>query len=153
MTFESNFRNIVGRANKLSKEELVIVLRELLNQLNEEKKIVIDSWKGKSSFDYKFIGDKIIVTKYQKHEKGDEPKEVNYELDKNEYYQLKSMILYIFEKEKPKLLKSTEIAEQFYNKNWKKIFSDRKVHNRYTIMLNVLEKEGYIEYRGGKIYA
>lgn len=153
MSFESKFRNIVGRANQLEKPELVILLRELLNQLNEEKKIQIEGWKGKSSFDYRFIGDKLIVTKFQKPEKGAEPKEVRYEIDSNEFNQIKSMILYIFDKEGIESIKSTEIAEQYYNRSWKEIFNDRKVHNRFTIILNVLDKQKILEYRGGKVYA
>ena len=39
MTFESKFRNFVGRIEKLSKEETIIIARDLLNQLNKEKKI------------------------------------------------------------------------------------------------------------------
>ena len=38
-SFESKFRNIVGRANNLSKEELTILLRILLEELNKEKNI------------------------------------------------------------------------------------------------------------------
>jgi len=37
MSFESKFRNVVGRVEKLSKEDLVVVLRGLLNELNKEK--------------------------------------------------------------------------------------------------------------------
>lgn len=152
MTFENKFRNIVGRADKLEKNELVILLRELLNQLNEEKKVNIKSWKGKSSFEYKFIGDKIIVTKFQKPEKGAEPKEMKYELDKNEYYQLRQIIDYDFKHNNVDKIKSTVLAEEFYNDFWKNIFNNRRRHNHFTLMLNVMEKEGDIEYRGGYIH-
>jgi len=37
MSFETKFRNVVGRINQLSKEEIVVVSRDLLRQLNEEK--------------------------------------------------------------------------------------------------------------------
>lgn len=39
MTFESKFRNVVGRIEKLSKEETTILLRNLLEELNNEKLI------------------------------------------------------------------------------------------------------------------
>lgn len=39
MTFESKFRNLVGRMPKLSKEEIVIVSRLLLEELNRQKGI------------------------------------------------------------------------------------------------------------------
>jgi len=39
MTFESKFRNFVGRINNLSIEEARIIVRDLLEQLNREKKV------------------------------------------------------------------------------------------------------------------
>jgi len=32
------------------------------------------------------------------------------------------------------------------------LFNNRKLHNRFTIILNVLDKKGVIEYRGGRVY-
>jgi len=152
MSFESRFRSFAGRINSMSRDDMVIITRELLKQLNDEKKVKIKGWKGKSSFDYKFISDKIIVIKYQKPEKGAEPKEVKYEITTNDYYTLKSIILHTFEKEKVEYIKSRDLAEWFYNKFWREIFNDRKTHNKFTIILNVLDKEGVIKYKGGKVY-
>jgi hypothetical protein len=40
MTFESHFRNFVGRIETLTREETVVLARYLLHELNAEKKIV-----------------------------------------------------------------------------------------------------------------
>jgi len=42
MTFESKFRNFVGRIEKLSREEITVLSRSLLNEFNQEK---ADIWK------------------------------------------------------------------------------------------------------------
>jgi len=39
MSFETKFRNVVGRVDKLSKEELIFIFRGLLEELNKEKNI------------------------------------------------------------------------------------------------------------------
>lgn len=161
MTFESKFRNFVGRINNLSKEETIIISRSLLEEFNSERKIVIDSWHGKSSFSISEVGDKIIVTKYQKPEKGAEPKEIKTEIDINDLKILERTIRFYFknyiysvskDKDGNKYFKSTEIGESFYNMPWKEIFNKRKMHNKFTIMLNVLEKKEVIVYIGGRVY-
>lgn len=152
MTFENKFRNFVGRMPNLEKNEMIIIARELLEELNKEQIVVIDSWKGKSSLDIENIGDIIHVKKYQKPEKGEEEKEVNYEIKVEELNQLKKVISHLMSHIPEKIMKSTEIAEVFYGKQWNEIFSDRKTHNHFTIMLNVLDKQDFIEYRGGKVY-
>jgi len=38
MTFESKFRNFVGRVEKISREEVIIISRELLKEFNQEEK-------------------------------------------------------------------------------------------------------------------
>ena len=40
MTFETKFRNFVGRIEKLSREETIILSRGLLEELNKEKRII-----------------------------------------------------------------------------------------------------------------
>ena len=115
-------------------------------------------WKGKSSFEVKDLGDTIYVTKYQKKEKGAEPKEINFEIATRELGFLKNTIINWFrfrknllEDEGGTCIKSRELAECFYGESWKNIFNNRKRHNHYTIMLNVLDKKGLINYRGGKV--
>ena len=151
MTFENKFRNFVGRIESLSKEEVVILSRALLTEYNNERKVVIDSWKGKSSFSFKEVGDKIIVSKFQRPEKDAEPKEVKTEITYRELISIEKAIQLLLKEEEP-FIKSTLIAEFVYDLPWKEIFSNRKMHNKFTIILNVLEKKGVIEYRGGRVY-
>ena len=52
-----------------------------------------------------------------------------------------------------KELTSRHLAEKYYGKEWKEIFNNRKLHNKFTIMLNILDKQNKIIYkRSGKIY-
>ena len=158
MSFESKFRNVVGRIESLEKQEIRIILRELLRELNEEKRITLKGWKGKSSFEYYREGEEMVVTKYQKPEKGEEPKKINYRISIKEIIEIETMIKYSFKhmnlnsKDGKKYIESRDIAEKFYNNSWKNIFNNRKTHNRFTIILNILDKKGIIEYKGGKIY-
>ncbi len=156
MTFESKFRNFIGRLKQkeFSRDELLIMGDELLRLYNEERKIVINGWQGKSSFSFKQVGDKIIITKYQRPEKGAEPKEIKTEIEINELRKLTQIIMWVFKINKErKYIKSRELGEKFYNLDWDtEIFCNRKLHNRFTIALNVLEKKEIIEYRGGRIY-
>lgn len=69
MSFESKFRNIVGRSENLSKEELTILLRTLLNELNQEKNIkerprYIDN---DSDDDWKEVNEQIAHSKIKRY--------------------------------------------------------------------------------------
>lgn len=158
MTFETKYRNFVGRMKELSREEMIVIARELLDDLNNDRSITINGWKGKSSFNFHEVGDKIIVTKFQKPEKDAEPKEVNYEIEAKELREIEMKIKYFFkflnlpERNDEKYLTSRELGEDYYKAPWSEIFNNRKTHNRFTIILNVLEQKGIIDYRGGNIY-
>lgn len=162
MTFETQFRSLVGRADKLEKNDLVIILRELLNLFNKEQKVQISGWKGKSSFEIKDLGDTVYVEKYKRDDKNEEARPQNFEINAEELNRLKGIIFSWFNYKKnihldsngSPHLKSTQVAEYFYNKDWdNEIFNHRKTHNLYTIMLNVLDKKGLIRYSGrGNIY-
>jgi len=149
MSFETKFRNFVGRIDKLTKKEVKIISRELLEEFNKEQKVSIEGWKGKSSFKINEIGDLIIVTKYQRPDKDSKAKPIKYEIEVKELTELKKTILKL--KEINPIIKSRELGEYFYKMDWNTIFSDRKKHNHLNIMLNVLDKKGFIKYRGGKI--
>lgn len=153
MTFETKFRNFVGRlSNKeFSHEELKLISRELLLEYNRERKVVIEGWHGKSSFAFKEVGDSIIVTKYQKPERGAEPKEVKTTISFTELKGIYKTIKFLCTNSNLETLKSKTIAQSFYKESWKDIFNNRKRHNKFTIILNVLDKKGFIEYRGGRI--
>lgn len=151
MTFETKFRNFVGRlkSKEFSHTELVIIADELLREYNNERKVVIEGWHGKSSFDFEEVGDTIIVTKFQKPERGAEPKEIKTKIDLWELRSIRNIILSMYRGKE--FLKSKDVAEAFYEMKWDKIFTNRKLHNKFCIILNVLDKKNFIEYRGGRI--
>ena len=137
---------------KLAEDKILMSLRQ--------ETVVIQGWKGKSSMELRDFQDKILVIKYQKPERGKEPKQVKTEISKSELERLKAVIRrhfafgkFVFEgKDGKKYLKSTDIAEFFYKLSWNEIFNQRKKHNTFTIMLNVLDKQDFIEYKGGRVY-
>lgn len=153
MTFETKFRSFVGRVKQkeFSRNELIIIADELLREYNEERKVVIHGWKGKSSFSFEEVGDKIIVTKFQRPEKDAEPKEIKTEISIHALRRLHSFI-FLHAQKGFRLMRSRDLAELYYGSVWKDIFNDRARHNKFTIMLNVLEQKGFIEYRGGRVY-
>ena len=132
-----------------SPNDLILLLRTLREKDIEFNSISIQGWHGKSSFTMEEKGEMIYVTKYQKPEKGAEPKEVKYEIEKSE---LTKLMLTIKSLIKPnEVIESRDLGEAFYGEDWdNKIFSKRKRHNHFTIMLNVLDKQGKIIYKGGK---
>ncbi len=155
MTFESKFRNYVGRLKQreFSHDENVRIADELLIEYNKERKAIINGWHGKSSFTIEQVGDNLEVTKYQKPERGAEPKEVRTTISLIELRNIQNVILLLWkEKGEVAFLTSRQVAEYYYSWSWDKIFSSRKIHNKFTIILNVLDKRGFIEYRGGRVY-
>lgn len=60
MTFESKFRNFVGRIEKLSREEVIMISRTLLQELNKEKVIIdkgqyIENYELEPDEDWEFV--------------------------------------------------------------------------------------------------
>lgn len=165
MTFENKLRALVRFAQRrdLTTREMLEYLKELLLEYNKiKKRMDYESWQGKSTFEIERFPDKVIVTKYQK-KKGCEPRP-NYTeiavIDLN-------LLSYLINKFCVDKIKSKELAELFckyrkikktpkgkhifYDDNfiWDNFFSWRKMHNKFTIMLNVLSKDGHIKYSGG----
>lgn len=162
MTFETQFRNFVGRIKEMDSLTIDKVAHELLEQFNREQEVKFHGWKGKSSLKIWEVGDKTHAEKYKRDDRDEEAKPIVYELNTNDLDRLKAMILSWFKyKRKVNLdannsefIKSTELAEEFYGRNWdNQIFNHRKLHNTYTIMLNVIQQRGIIRYSGrGHIY-
>jgi len=132
-----------------SANDLILMLSMLQEKNKEFNSVQIDSWHGKSSFEMEEDAEMIYVTKYQKKAKGEEPQEVKYEIDKQELLKLEQTIKHSLKK--GQTIGSRELGEIFYEGDWDtKIFPVRKRHNYFTIMLNVLDKQNKIIYKGGK---
>lgn len=119
-------------------------------EFETSEKFKANQWKGKSSVEYLDYPDKIIVIRYKKPEPFEQPEEVRTELLKQEINDLIVTISKLF---KSKWLKTSEIAEELYQKSWKNVFSDRPNHIKLCEMLNYLEHKKIIDYkRSGKVF-
>jgi len=164
MTTAKNYRNwVLGRISKYGKGrspkdlEYRMFFEGILNAYNHfhpEVKLTVpvESWKGKSSFQILDGIDKIIIVKYQKQEKGEQPKRVETTATKEEV----SVLISIIKKLNRESIKTRTIALSFSNYfklghlTWKEFFADRIWHNKLTLILGALDRLGIIIYRGGK---
>ena len=155
---------IKGQIQKYSKRnnmEYTFVFQEILNAYNHfhpevKLEIQIDSWKGKSSFEIIDKIDNIVVVKYKKPVKYEEPERQESIINKKEMLLLLECIDYLkdYESIPTKVLSMTySDRADLGHTGWKTgdypLFCDRKFHNLFTIMLNVLDKLGMVEYKGG----
>ena len=128
-------------------------------------KIRIKGWKGKSSIEIIKKFDKIIIEKWQRPAKGEEPKKVKIEASKQELNALISSINLLnlgdsiktkdLAREYCKLLNLTHDSKKnrlFEGSEliWNNFFGWRPMHNQFTLMLDAFDEEGVIEYKGGK---
>jgi len=162
-TYRKALSTLIGQQYKRKNKELEIYTRAILDLYNHfhpeiNLEVEADAWKGRSSFKIIDMVDHIIVIKYQKMEKGDEAREVQTIIYKNEMKTLIEAISYL---NKGEPIKSPVLALTFSDRaglghsSWssgsKPFFSDRMWHNKYTLMLGVLDKLKMITYKGGKI--
>jgi len=167
-TTAKNMRGwLKGRICKYSKSndlELRMVFEGILNAYNHfhpkiELEVPIDSWKGKSSFQILDNLDEIVIIKYQKPKKGEEPKRIENRISKDEVKTLINCIKKLSEKLYDKKIPTIETkylamaysrALDLGHNGWKEFFSDRNNHNKLTLMLGALDKLNLINYSGGK---
>jgi hypothetical protein len=141
--------------------ELEFLMREILNTYNKfhpEKvmKVNDESWKGKSSMNIIKEIDRLIIIKFQKPDKDSKPTEIRTEITKEE---LSAVIDSLKEMQEP--IKSKILALSYSRKlglehsGWRTgdnpFFSDRKNHNKFTLILGALAEQGLIEYKRGNI--
>ena len=156
---------IKGRISKYGREKNIeyrFLFDGLLNAYNHfhpeiNLEVEADAWKGKSSFKIIDMIDYIIVVKYQKPEKGEEAREVQTVIYKNEMKTLVESLLYLNKGEpidSPVLALTFSDRAELGHSGWRRgdnpFFSDRHWHNKFTLMMNVLEKLKMVKYSGGK---
>jgi hypothetical protein len=168
--FKSWLEHKIGVFSKMNNEEYRQVFMEILRAYNHFEKVVpveIKGWKGKSSFEMFTEADKIVVTKYQRETKDSEPSEIKFIFTKEEVSSLIKAINYLESKYPNNEHKSLDIAFQYvlnlgirttskgknmFSGDFREMFySERTLHNRFTILLNVLEKQDFISYKGGLV--
>lgn len=147
MEFNTQLQVMNKVKNKVTKEEFIY----MFNQLYKLSPIILNKKKGKGILLLETTKDYIIA---KKPIKGDnEVKWITYKIEKKELSNLFVKIKLHFSVFPEKFVKSKVIGVSYYFKSWSKIFNDRKLHNKFTIMLNILEKQNKITYkRSGKIY-
>jgi len=157
-TYRKALQTLIGQYYKKGNTELEFHTRgllELYNKFHPEKSIEVEikKWKGKSTFEIIDKIDKIIVIKYQKPSKEEEPKRTETEITKEEINKLIYVIKNLSKYKKE--IKTSEIAMYFSyemnlnHKSWRDFFSDRYWHNKLNIMFNVLKELNLINYSGG----
>lgn len=143
--------------------EMLFIFQEVLrayNHYNPEKKVAVEvkGWHGKSSFTILKELDKLIIIKFQKPDKESEPKEVRTEIQRDEIIAMISSIKELGASRE--WIETKDLALRFsnqlgiYHSGWKTgdnpIFSDRKFHNRLTLLLDALNEMQLVIYKGGK---
>lgn len=150
----------IGKATYKKDVETELILKGVQRAYNHynpiiSQEVVVDSWKGKSSLEVLQEPDKYIIIKYQRPEKGAEPKEIRLEVPVDEMAKLKQSILFLWQ---GLPLTTDDVAREWsrrmgliYNSWNSSMFTKRSFHNKFTKMLGALDKLEAIDYRGGKI--
>jgi hypothetical protein len=161
--FRSYMEHRIGVHVKKGNEEYRQYDMEILRAYNyfnprKEAEVKVDSWKGESSFELIKGLDKLTIIKFQRKQKGDEPSEVRTEISKEELEGLIKSIRRI--SIITEVMETKDLAFEYCNlmnynnilngEFWKNFFSNRKLHNKFTLMLGALDKLGLVEYKGGK---
>lgn len=152
------FEAVIGHQSKKGNIELEMLTRGLYEhyKIFHPPKIVaqeIKGWKGKSGItNIEKFPDRVILTRYQKPSKDEEPKEVRIEILKHELIPVVNLLSKLKIGDK---IKTRAIAKDFSYKlglnlyTWDMFFANRHYHNLLTNILGFLDAEGYIHYSGG----
>ncbi len=152
----NKFIGILKRSN-LSKEDIVRTLESISNDIIKE--VELPREQGKSSFEFKELGETIAVITYR------DKKPVRTEIRTRELNWIEDKIRLRFkygiglkeDKKNIKYLDSIDLgidfAEHFSYKvlNTQEYYANRKFQNYFTICLRVLRKKEIIEYKKGRI--
>jgi len=157
-TYRKALETLIGQQYKNGRTELEFYTRGLLEIYNKFHPEVIETgiikgWKGKSGIiNIEKLPDKVIITRMQKPNKNEAPREVKIEI---EQYQLETILRILNKLNNGELIKTKHIAMAYSialdlgHHNWKEFFADRKQHNLLTNILGYLDSENIIEYSGG----
>jgi len=154
MSFENMLRAFVRRTKTidLGRHELEQIANNLLNEYNKERKILLEIKRGKGTLIIDYVGDTIITQKPQKDNE-ENIRWVTIKIKIAEVEKMYEIIKYLWKNKKEDHIKSTDCYEKFTGIP-KSIFqSRRREHNKLNRILQILQKEGAIEYKKrGQIY-
>jgi len=133
----------------LTNHELLFLFESVykdIKNLEISTQVQLDSWKGKSGIQVFKYFDNFIVVTHQKFDQDSEQKEVTREIKRDE---INRVIWAINKLNNGEKIKTRDIGELVYKKNWDKIFADRYTHTQFNLILRLLDFYGIIHYRGG----
>jgi len=142
---------ILSYAKEFKKKEnleMTILFQELYKKIiamETSEKVVLKSWKGKSSIQIIEEPSYFIVVTFQKQDQDSLPREVKREIPKLE---VNKIIKTISELNKGEKISTRDIGELAYKKNWDDIFSDRFLHTNLNLILRLLDYYEITRYRG-----
>jgi len=143
---------ILSYAKKFKKDEnmeMVILFQEIYRKMllmQKTEKINFESWRGRGAIKVWKKPDRIIVEFAGPRDKGEKPN-----IQKKQYFleEINKMIDCI-NKLKDKYenkIPSRKLGEEYFGGNWdSNVFSKRKVHTKFTHLLNILDYYKIIKY-------
>ena len=156
--------NIFTRKGNLEYETLFKTILKAYNHYHPERIVPVEikGWHGKSSFEIIKEIDKLVIIKYQRANHSSEPIRTQIEASKKELESLIYSINYLW---KGVPLETKHLAFEYCMKMniketpkgksltdgefWTRFFAWRSMHNKFTLMLDALDKLGFINYSGG----
>lgn len=128
--------------------EMTILFQELYKKIismETREKVILKSWKGKSSIQIIEKPDYFIIITFQKDDQDSIPHEVKREIPKLE---VNRIIKTISELNKGEKISTRDIGELAYKRKWENVFSDRLLHTNLNLILRLLDHYEIIRYRG-----
>lgn len=169
-TFRGLLESCLKNTEKDNNHEMTVFIKWLIEEYDKHervKEIPIESWRGKSSLEIIWSPTKVVAIKWRKPNKDSEAKQIRTEINKAELISMVNAVratnfgfaietkFVAGEYFKSLNITSDEKGNELYDENggfkWDVLFNWRSMHNKITIILDVLDEEGFIHYSGGKI--
>ena len=150
-TFHGFLIQKIKEARNQGNKEMVFLLHEIYKKYRDFNIDFFNPrrWRGKSGVSFIEKPEVVISIRHRKIEPYEEPEEVRMELLRTD---INRLIWVVSTLNQGQYLKTSEIAEKYYDRGWKLVFSDRKAHIYLVEMLNYIEYRKVIEYsRSGRI--
>jgi len=175
MDKESKAKTIIGllQARKMisdnlpkdatfSKEDIIWMFKDILEKAKKLEKVgTVDEkgWRGKSSIEFIKEPNRVLVNRYKRLDKDEEPKKVVIELSKQEINACLSVLgkIQIGDSIESKQIfmgmsRILQLGHTSWDSGVKPFETDRILHNRWTTLLAFMETEELIKYsRRGKV--
>jgi hypothetical protein len=141
---------LIGQIKMASKNGNLDMVKSLdfiykkYKEFETSERVILDSWKGKSSLSIINKPDSFEIITFQKEDKNSSPHEVKREITKLE---VNRIIKTISELDKGTKIPTRDIGELAYRRKWDLIFADRFLHTNLNLILRLLDHYKIIKYR------